>query len=390
MDSRFNAYWITLAHLQKTTLEGRRWRWKYREINSLIKQIYEVQHSNIGEFFMMEAEEWRDVYELDEIAIESLLEAKEEVVNNSYLAEKLENFGIEIITALDEEYPPLLKTNLDDNSYPPVLYVKGDKDMLLKTDSIAVVGSRKANPTSLEFTDNIAKKAAQENKIIVSGIAKGVDEKATNSILDYGGKSIVVLAQGILTYESLFQKYYRHIIDANILVLSIFHPLNKWMAWQAMTRNFVIYGLSKDIYIAESGDKGGTWGGAEDGFRRNRVIYIRKPEADENNANNLLIAKGARPVDLHGNPLQLPEHLELKLKRESSFTDNVITLLTDKPLTANQIKESLKLDWSTNKIAQQLKFIDEVTSIGKSPMKYTLKSLKQTDEIALNQQEIDF
>ena len=80
---------------------------------------------------------------------------------------------------------------------------------------------------SLEFTDHIAKLASEEKKVVVSGFAKGVDLKALDSIIQYHGKSIIVLPQGILTFQSGFKKYYEPIVNGDVLVLSTFFPKGK-------------------------------------------------------------------------------------------------------------------------------------------------------------------
>ena len=71
-----------------------------------------------------------------------------------------------------------------------------------------------------------------------------------------------------------------------------------------MGRNVYIYGLAEKIYVAESNFEGGTWSGVIDGLKKGRIIYVRKPEASEKNANTHLIEKGATPVDMHGDPLE--------------------------------------------------------------------------------------
>ena len=138
--------------------------------------------------------------------------------------------------------------------------------------SIAIVGSRNASDKSLEFTDNIAKLASKEYKVVVSGFAKGVDKQALDSAIKYKGQSIIVLPQGIMTFGSGFKKYYKQIVDGDVLVLSTFFPKAPWKAELAMARNPIIYGLADEIYVAESSDKGGTWSGVVDGLRKNRKI----------------------------------------------------------------------------------------------------------------------
>lgn len=180
--------------------------------------------------------------------------------------------------------------------------------------SIAIVGSRNASDISLQFTDKIAQLASKEYKVVVSGFAKGVDKQALVSAIKYKGQSIIVLPQGILTFESGFKTYYRQIVDGDVLVLSTFFPKAPWRTDLAMARNPIIYGLANEIYVAESSDKGGTWSGVDDGLRKKRVVYVRKPEKPEPNANLLLIQKGGIPVDFNGIriPVSFSENQVLK------------------------------------------------------------------------------
>lgn len=84
----------------------------------------------------------------------------------------------------------------------------------MQEKSIAIVGSRDADKNSLEFTDNIAKLASEEYKVIVSGFAKGVDKQALDSSIKYNGQSIIVLPQGIMTLSPGFnKKYYKAITE---------------------------------------------------------------------------------------------------------------------------------------------------------------------------------
>jgi len=208
------------------------------------------------------------------------------------------------LSIYSEDYPKKLKENMPAESLPPLIYAKGNLQ-IFKEKSIAIVGSRDAVPVSLQFTDNIAKKASKEFNVIVSGFAKGIDKQALDSAIKYTGQSIIVLPQGILTFGSGFNTYHSQIVEGNVLVISTFPPKAGWDVGYAMTRNLYIYGLASSIYVAQSANKGGTWEGVLDGLKRSRPIYVRKPEANENNPNDELIKKGAIPVDFDGNVLAI-------------------------------------------------------------------------------------
>jgi DNA processing protein len=238
-----------------------------------------------------------------------------------------------------------------------------------------------ATEVSLKFTDNIAKLASKEYKVVVSGFAKGVDKQALDSAINYKGQSIIVLPQGIMTFNSGFKTYYKQIVDGDVLVLSTFFPKAPWKAELAMARNPIIYGLADEIYVAESSEKGGTWSGVIDELRKGRVIYIRKPQLNEKNANNILISKGAVPVDFEGLKIEKQysdinvEQTNIVSEPENQAEDRIITLLKHGEYSAKEIIDRLQLKWTEYQLKNYLKTQKEVESIKKKTLKYRLKQL---------------
>jgi len=362
-------YWIALAHLP---------RWGHLKINNLVIKFYHEYKLSIEDFFQLTESDWKNQYGIEYKEIEDLKKAKSELGNNAFLAESLNNEGYELIPITSPEYSKTLKENLKAAHAPALLYVKGNKQ-IMQEKSIAIVGSRNASDKSLEFTDNIAKLASKEYKVVVSGFAKGVDKQALDSAIIHKGQSIIVLPQGIMTFGSGFKKYYKQIVDGDVLVLSTFFPKAPWKAELAMARNPIIYGLADEIYVAESSDKGGTWSGVVDGLRKNRKIYVRKPEPNENTANNLLIQKGAIAVDFNGNPLinykpYLAEVNQLSLNEPTvNYENKILDLLKTGEYAVKDIIKKLQLTWSEKKLRDYLKSKKEVETINKKPLRYTLK-----------------
>lgn len=337
-----SSYWMALAHLL---------RWRTEKVNRLIFEILQEKKMTFADFFNLDKNDWKNEFDLNANETADLEDAKKELPNYSFLAESLINQGYNIITINSEDYSPTLKANLKLKFSPPLLYIKGNKQ-LLKEDTVAIVGSRNASDISLQFTKTIAQKCAKEYKVVVSGFAKGVDKKALDETLAVVGHSIIVLPQGIMTFSSGFRKYYSQIVQGDVLVLSTFHPKVPWSAGLAMSRNVYIYGLAKTVYVAESDSKGGTWSGVLDGLKKEREIYVRKPGKDEKNANELLILAGAKPVDSDGNILV----------EESSYLQNKIKeILSTKSLKIEEIIEKLKINielQNFSKILSGLEFIE--------------------------------
>jgi len=363
------AYWIALAHLP---------RWGHLKINNLIIRFFHENKISIEDFFQLSENEWKNQYNLEYKEIEDLKKTKSELANNAFLAESLSNEGYELIPITSSEYSKTLKENLKATHAPPLIYVKGNKQ-IMHEKSIAIVGSRSASDKSLAFTDNIAKLASKEYKVVVSGFAKGVDKQALDSAIIYKGQSIIVLPQGIMTFGSGFKKYYKQIVDGDVLILSTFFPKAPWKVELAMARNPIIYGLADEIYVAESAEKGGTWSGVVDGLRKNRKIYVRKSDASENIANNLLIQKGAIAVDFNGNPIQCYEQIESTTtiatvnKSVVNYESKIIDLLRTGEFAVKDILKKLQLSWTEKELRDFLKSQNEVETIKKKPLRYTMK-----------------
>jgi len=306
-ESQDFAYWMALAHLPN---------WRAERINRLIVEILHNRNLSFVEFFDLSESDQQNEFQLSAKESADLVKAKSDLPDLSSLAEELLEQGFKIIPINYQDYPETLKENLKLKYSPPLLYIKGNKQ-LLHEPSVAIVGSRNASEIALQFTEAVAKKCVKDYKVVVSGFAKGVDRLALESTLKYHGRSIIILPQGIMTFASGFKKYYSQIAEGDVLALSTYFPKSPWNVGLAMGRNTYIYGLAEEIYVAESGPKGGTWSGVINGLRKGRKIYVRKAEPDEKNANNLLLSKGAIPVDSEGNCISRTEDNPETIKSET-------------------------------------------------------------------------
>lgn len=373
MDKNEIPYWISLAHIP---------RWGAAKINALVVKFSHEQKCSILDFFHLEKTGWKEVYGLQDADIADLEKAREQVAGNAFFAETLLNEGYEIIPLNSPDYSPILKSNLKASHSPVILYTKGNKQ-LLKEDSIAIVGSREAADLSLRFTENIARLAVKQHKVVVSGFAKGVDRQALNSAVEAHGQSIIVLPQGIMTFASGFKEYYRQIVEGKVLVLSTFSPKAPWQKELAMARNPIIYGLANEIYVAESSETGGTWAGVIDGLRKKRRIFVRQPDSYEQNANALLIGKGAIAVDFDGQPIG---ESSLVMEPEETYSpagppapsesleEKILAVLNGKPITAKEILDKLNLDLTSQKLNDLLMSLTQVEIVkSTNPHKFRLK-----------------
>ncbi len=329
--------------------------------NQILKKVISEASSSLKKLFLTPNAEWKAKYNLTEVEVEILKNVHKTLPNFSFLVEELINKDIKIITIDSKDYPVILKKNLKMKS-PSIIYCKGNTDLLNK-EAIAIVGSRNASEISLKFTEFIAKNSVKENKVVVSGFARGVDRQALDSTLKYNGNSIIVLPQGINTFYQI-RKYYKQITTGKLLVLSTFHPDATWAVKLAMARNIYIYNLSNIIYVAESDFKGGTWSGVIQGLKNGRKIYVRMPLPEEKNANLLLIKKGAIPFQY---TTTNKTYKKINNSTNYELLKSIYNLLSQKsiPLSSKEIITTLSLNITSSYLTKLLKKDTKINTIKK-------------------------
>jgi len=220
--------------------------------------------------------------------------------------EKLERYGIKVLTWHDTDYPSRLKEIYD---YPPVLYVRGS---LLPEDEwcLAVVGTRRATVYGRQVAEEIVADLARSRITIVSGLARGIDSIAHSSALDNGGRSIAVFACGLdVVYPAENANLARRIMQQGALISE--YPLGtKPKAENFPRRNRIMSGLSLGVLVVEAGETSGAMITARLALEQNREVFaipgsILSPAS---RGTNQLIQEGAKLV---GNYTDILEELNL-------------------------------------------------------------------------------
>lgn len=102
-----------------------------------------------------------------------------------------ERAGAVMLQPGDPDYPSLLAAI---DPAPPVLWVLGDIELFQK-QAIAIVGARNASALGLRTARRLARELAATGRVIVSGLARGIDTAAHEATLTTG--TIAVLAGGL-------------------------------------------------------------------------------------------------------------------------------------------------------------------------------------------------
>lgn len=211
---------------------------------------------------------------------------------------RLEKQGILVLDRNHNMFP----TSLREISDPPIcLYVKGDisqydwdKDFLF-----AVVGTRNPTEYGKMITAKFSRELAENNAVIVSGMAMGVDAIAHWAALHVAKRTIAFLGCGVnVIYPAVNSHLYKEILQNHGLIISEFPPDIRTLKGHFVTRNRLISGISKGVLVAEGLIDSGSLITARYALAQGKEVFA--PPAPINSsfskAPNLLLKEGAKLV----------------------------------------------------------------------------------------------
>ena len=168
---------------------------------------------------------------------------------------------------------------------------------LLDAPSVGFCGSRKASEAGLIAARDCATVAANAGLVVVSGNATGVDFAAHHAALAAGGRTILVLPEGMSRFR--VKSDLKSVWDWDrVLVISQWDRVAVWRSYQAMSRNLTIIGLSGALVVIEAGITGGTKHAGEAALRLSVPLFVLEyREVSEDRAGNAdLILRGGVPI----------------------------------------------------------------------------------------------
>lgn len=191
-----------------------------------------------------------------------------------------QNAGIEVIPYGGQDYP--LSLRLIDKP-PTVLYYRGNLELLSKLPGVAVVGSRQITSNGSEITRRITNMLVDNDFIIVSGLAIGVDSAAHRATIQAKGKTIAVLANGLdKALPKQNERLGAEILEAGGAWVSEYPIGVKPMKHFFVQRNRIQVGLSAGSVIIEATLNSGTMTQAEFCNKNQRPLFAVVPHKPEN------------------------------------------------------------------------------------------------------------
>lgn len=208
---------------------------------------------------------------------------------------RMEEEKIEYITIEDSSYPESLKEIYN----PPIgLYLKGDASLLKAKPAIAIIGSRNASVSAMQYAKKFSQTISSMGLSIISGLAEGVDGSAHWGAIDEPGKTVAVLGTGIdICYPNFNEKLYLKVARQGLLV-SEFNLGEKPLAFHFPLRNRIISGLANGVLVVEAGQKSGSMITVNYALDQGKNIYVIPGEINNPrwSGGNMLLKEGAKLV----------------------------------------------------------------------------------------------
>ncbi|MDQ8726255.1 DNA-processing protein DprA [Bradyrhizobium sp. LHD-71] len=201
--------------------------------------------------------------------------------------------GIRFVADGEDGYPPRLAT-IDDA--PPLLAIRGDSHALMRP-MIAIVGSRNASAAGMKFAQALTHELGQAGFMIISGLARGIDQAAHRASLASG--TVAVLAGG---HNEIYPPEHRDLLlsivggaGAAITEMPLDHAPR---ARDFPRRNRLISGAAVGVVIVEAAHRSGSLITARMAAEQGREVFaVPGSPLDPRSAGaNDLIKQGATLV----------------------------------------------------------------------------------------------
>jgi DNA processing protein len=165
---------------------------------------------------------------------------------------RVEKLGAKFLALGQGLYPRLL-AELEDA--PPLLVVKGNLN-LLDRQAIAIVGARNASAAACRFARGLAHDLGQNDLIVISGLARGIDSAAHDGALASG--TVGVIAGGIDIFYPPENQERQNALYERGLVIAEMPPGTEPRARHFPYRNRIIAGMSGGTVVVEAAPRSGS------------------------------------------------------------------------------------------------------------------------------------
>ena len=182
----------------------------------------------------------------------------------------IEKYKIKTLFLTDADYPKRLLNCYDS---PTLLFYKGTAD-LNASKIISIVGTRSNTDYGKQFTEKLVKDLSEQNMVIISGLAHGIDAIAHKAAVKNSLPTVGVVGHGLdKVYPSENTGLAKEMIKDGGGMLSEFFSGTKPDKHNFPLRNRIVAGLSDATVVVETNIKGGSMITAKLADAYNRDVF---------------------------------------------------------------------------------------------------------------------
>lgn len=173
--------------------------------------------------------------------------------------------------------------------YPKEIFYIGNLE-LLKRRKISIVGTRRPNLYTKEFTYKLASRLSQNNICVVSGAAMGVDSIAHSGA--GANNTIAVVANGLdIRYPSVNKNLIID-IENNGLILSTYKEKKEARNYTFVLRNEIVVAFGEVLIVTQADINSGSLTSVEFALKMNKKVYTLPHRINESLGTLELVKKG--------------------------------------------------------------------------------------------------
>ena len=204
--------------------------------------------------------------------------------------EKMKSSNIKIYNIFENDEVGLFKDKLFSQNkvltdeFPNQLFLINKSDLIIDSfkNIFTIIGTRNNSADAKDITEKIVTFLCEKQSIIISGLAKGIDTIAHQKVVDLGGATIAILANGLDTiYPSENRELAKKILDKGILLTEYTFGL-KAEKFRLIERDRIQAMLANDIVLIESDIKGGSMHAMKWAKKLNKRIWCFDMNASGN------------------------------------------------------------------------------------------------------------
>lgn len=178
------------------------------------------------------------------------------------------SFPLSIIPREEFSKHPLLSRLLELHDIPDMLYIAGNLPEVTLDECgratpriLTVIGSRKNTNYGKNCVEKLIKTLSNENVVILSGLAYGIDALAHDAALKNNIKTVSIPGSGLdasVIYPRTHLSLAEEIVEKGGALISELPPKTGAAQWTFPSRNRIMAALSDALLVIEAEEKSGT------------------------------------------------------------------------------------------------------------------------------------